>query len=148
MRSTRSEPLLLRNTMRITEGHLEEFKQAVRQAVGFVEAHGPQLMVQVFVDDEALLAYSFQLYPDSAAILTHWRMSDPYIREVMTHCTVERLEMYGEPDPTVTEATRPVATDGVERVTVPRDVGFLRTPQDTTGDGAPAATSGQIGARS
>lgn len=104
MRSTRSEPLLLRNTMRVTEGHLNEFKQAIDHAVEFVEQHGPQLMVQVFIDDEQLLAHSFQLYPDSAAILRHWSLSDPYIRDVMRHCTVERLEMYGEPDRTIGSA--------------------------------------------
>lgn len=128
MRSTRSEPLLLHNTMRISEGHLDEFKEAVRHAVEFVEQHGPQLMVQVFVDDEHLLAHSFQLYPDSAAIVAHWSLSDPYIRDVMNYCTVERLEMYGEPDQTVTGELRPVDPDGVARVTVPRHIGFLRSP--------------------
>ncbi|MQA15637.1 MAG: hypothetical protein GEV09_16165 [Pseudonocardiaceae bacterium] len=128
MRSTPSEPLLLHNTMRITEGRLDEFKRAVHRAVEFVEQHGPQIMVQVFIDDDQLLAHSFQLYPDSAAILRHWSLSDPYIQDVMKHCTVERLEMYGEPDQTVTRGLRPVATDGASRVTVPRHVGFLRSP--------------------
>lgn len=146
MRSTRSEPLLFRNTMRITEGHLDEFKQAIQQAVEFVEAHGPQLMVQVFIDDEALLAYSFQLYPDSAAILTHWSMSDPYIREVMRHCTVERLDIYGEPDQTVTQGLATVAPDDLVWNIVPRHIGFLQTPQVATHD-VGAAASGQTGAR-
>lgn len=126
MRSTASEPLLLHNTMRITAGHLDEFKDAVRQAVEFVEEHGPQLAVQVFIDDDRLLAHSFQLYPDSAAIRLHWQLSDPYIQEVMRHCTVERLEMYGEPDATVSEGMRPAVADQVERTVVPRHIGFLR----------------------
>lgn len=140
MRSTRSEPLLMRNTMRITAGHLDEFKRAVHRAVEFAEEHGPQLMVQVFIDDDQLLAHSFQLYPDSAAIVRHWSLSDPYIREVMQHCTVERLETYGEPDEAVTRAQPPVSTDGVTRITVPRHIGFLRTPQlaTSTQPGAPS----------
>lgn len=77
MRSTANEPLLLHNTMRIAHGHLDEFKEAVRHAVEFVEQHGPQLMVQVFVDDTQMVAHSFQRYPDSAAILRHWSLSDP-----------------------------------------------------------------------
>lgn len=93
MWSTPEEPLLLHNTMRITEGHLDAFREAVRRAVEFVERHGPQIMVQVFVDAEQLVAHSFQLYPDSAAIRAHGRLSDPYIPEVMRHCTVARLEM-------------------------------------------------------
>ncbi len=64
------------------DGHLDEFKEAVRHAVEFVEQHGPQLMGQVFVDDTQMVAHSFQLYPDSAAIPRPWRLSDPYIRDV------------------------------------------------------------------
>lgn len=127
MRSTPSEPLLLHNTMRITEGHLDEFRTAVRRAVEFVEQHGPQLMVQVFIDEERLLAHSFQLYPDSAAILTHWQLSDPYIQDVMAHCSVERLDLYGEPDAAVVDGLRPTSPDGVERSIVPRHIGFLRS---------------------
>ncbi|WP_280468874.1 hypothetical protein [Nocardia cyriacigeorgica] len=88
--------ILFHNTMRITDGHLEEFSAAVRRAVEFVEEHGPQLMVQVFLDEERGLAHSFQLYPDSEAVLAHWKLSDPYIQEVMAHCTVQSFETFGE----------------------------------------------------
>ena len=131
MRSTRRAPLLLHNTMRITEGHLEGFRHAVEKAVAFVEEHGPQLAVQVFIDDERLVAHSFQLYPDSAAIVRHWSLSDPYIREVMEHCTVERLEMYGEPeDDVVGDAFRPDVAGDVPRTVVPRLIGFVRSTGD------------------
>ncbi|MDD7939283.1 hypothetical protein PHK61_12740 [Actinomycetospora lutea] len=119
MRSTRHAPLLLHNTMRITEGHVAEFRAAVERAVAFVEEHGPQLAVQVFVDEEHLLAHSFQLYPDSAAIVRHWELSDPYIADVMEHCEVERLAMYGEPEQDVVGDFRP-------DVLVPRLIGFVR----------------------
>ncbi|GEM29839.1 hypothetical protein NN3_08460 [Nocardia neocaledoniensis NBRC 108232] len=88
--------ILFHNTMRITEGHLAEFTAAVSRAVAFVEEHGPQLMVQVFVDEERGLAHSFQLYGDSDAVLAHWEMSDPYIQDVMAHCTVESFATFGE----------------------------------------------------
>jgi hypothetical protein len=136
MRSTRHEPLLLHNTMRIAAGHLDEFRAAVAAAVVFVEQHGPQVMVQVFVDEPRLLAHSFQLYPDSDAILRHWELSDPYIRDVMAHCSVERLVMYGEPDERVTRRLPPVRTGGVERSTVPRHIGFLRAQGGTDATGA------------
>ena len=131
MRSTRHAPLLLHNTMRITEGHLEGFRSAVEKAVMFVEEHGPQLAVQVFIDDERLVAHSFQLYPDSSAIVRHWSLSDPYIREVMAHCTVERLEMYGEPEEDVVgDAFRPDVAGDVPRTVVPRLIGFVRSTGD------------------
>jgi hypothetical protein len=126
MRSTANAPLLLHNTMRISPGHLDEYRAAVRRAVEFVEEHGPQIMVQVFVDEERMEAHSFQLYPDSEAILTHWELSDPYIQEVMKHCTVELLEMYGEPDERVRAALAPVDTSAAPRRMVPRLIGFLR----------------------
>jgi hypothetical protein len=126
MRSTASSPLLLHNTMRIRPGHLEPYKAAVQRAVEFVEEHGPQIMVQVFIDEERLEAHSFQLYPDSDAILTHWKLSDPYIQDVMAHCTVERLEMFGEPDERVRSAMSPVDTSDVSQWTFPRLIGFLR----------------------
>jgi hypothetical protein len=126
MRSTANSPLLLHNTMRIRPGHLEQYKAAVQRAVEFVEEHGPQIMVQVFIDEERLEAHSFQLYPDSAAILAHWKLSDPYIQDVMQHCTVERLEMFGEPDERVRSAMSPVDTSDVSQRTFPRLIGFLR----------------------
>ena len=127
-RSTRHAPLLLHNTMRITPGHLGEFRRAVERAVEFVEEHGPQLAVQVFIDDSRLVAHSFQLYPDSAAIVRHWNLSDPYIADVMEHCEVERLEMYGEPEEDVVgDAFRPAVAGDVPRSVVPRLIGFVRS---------------------
>ncbi|MBF6169065.1 hypothetical protein IU486_30625 [Streptomyces gardneri] len=92
----RGMSILFHNTMRITEGHLEQFEAAVQRAVAFVEEHGPQLMVQVFLDEERGVAHSFQLYRDSEAVLAHWKMSDPYIKDVMAHCEVQSFETYGE----------------------------------------------------
>ncbi|UVS79596.1 hypothetical protein [Actinokineospora sp. UTMC 2448] len=89
--------LLFHNTMRIREGRLDEFQAAVVKAVDFVREHGPQLMVEVFIDAEAMVAHSFQLYADDESVLRHWELSDPYIREVMEHCTVERFEVFGHP---------------------------------------------------
>lgn len=133
MRSTTDEPILFHNTMRISDGHLDAFKQANRDAVEFVERHGPQLMVQVFVDEPNMLGHSFQLYPDSAAILTHWQLSDPYIQDVMRHCTVERLRIYGEPDDTVLRRLPTMAPDDLDWAIVPRHVGFVHLGPDGRG---------------
>lgn len=136
-RSGSGEHLLLKNTMRITEGHLEEFRAAIRRSVEFVEANGPQLMVQVFIDEEAMLAHSFQLYADSAAILRHWELSDHVISDVMRHCTVERLEMYGEPDRAVADGLRGAVADHVPHSTLARHIGYLRCPGRPIDDGRP-----------
>ncbi|WP_235883617.1 hypothetical protein [Saccharopolyspora elongata] len=112
--------------MQIADGHLEGFRLAVRQAVEFVEEHGPQLMVDVFIDEEHMVAYSYQLYRDSDAILTHWQMSDPYIRGVMEHCTVRQFDVYGQPDEAVLEGVRSMANEGIPLTINPRFVGFAR----------------------
>lgn len=121
---TPDEMLLFRNTMRITAGHLTDYKGAVREAVEFAEQHGPQLMVQTFIDEQQMLAYSYQLYRDSESVLVHWRLSDPYISKVMEHCTVENFDVYGQPSEEVMEGLNWL---GECLTTVkPRIVGFVR----------------------
>lgn len=114
------------NTMRVTAGELEGFRRSIESAVEFVEVNGPQLMVEIYVDEAQMRAYSFQLYPDSESIRAHWRMSDPYIREVMKHATVERLDVYGRPDEAVTEGIRAFSEGGVEVSVTPNFTGFNR----------------------
>jgi hypothetical protein len=127
-----SGAVLMHNTMKITEGHLEGFREAIRRAVAFVEEHGPQLMVRVFVDEPEMRAHSFQLYGDSEAIRTHWQLSDPYIAGVMEHCSVERLDLYGDPDDDVRAALAPGAAGPFPVSITPLFTGFLRL----TGTGA------------
>ncbi|MGH4030965.1 hypothetical protein ACQB60_18735 [Actinomycetota bacterium Odt1-20B] len=124
--ATGSRTILFRNTMRITDGHLDDFRDAIAQAVAFVEEHGPQLMVEVFIDEERMLAHSFQLYGDSDAIRTHWRLSDPYIREVMEHCTVQHFEVFGDPDDDIVAALRTPDGAPFPFGLTPRLTGFTR----------------------
>ncbi|MFF3289194.1 hypothetical protein [Streptomyces sp. NPDC003023] len=120
------ETLLFRNTMRITDGHLEGFREAIARAVDFAEQHGPQLMVQTFVDEERMLAHSFQLYRDSDAVRLHWKLADPYIQEVMEHCRVEHFEVFGEPDADVAAGLRSALGEHGALGFTPRAAGFDR----------------------
>ncbi|MEU9863607.1 hypothetical protein AB0D99_22305 [Streptomyces sp. NPDC047971] len=133
MTSQNSTILLFRNTMRITDGHLEGFREAIADAVAFAEQHGPQLMVETFVDEERMLAHSFQLYQDSDAVRTHWKLADPYIQEVMKHCRVERFEVFGEPDADVAAGVRSALGEQGAPTFHPRIAGFVRF---TPGPGA------------
>ncbi len=121
-----AESILLINTMQVEQGKLEGFKESVKSSLAFVQANGPQLMVEVYVDEENLRAYSVQFYGDSESILSHWRMSDPYIRDVMQHATVKRLDVYGRPNDAVMEGLRPFSEDGVVVTVTPRFAGFAR----------------------
>ncbi len=130
MTSNRLKPdemILFRNLMRISEGHLSAFRQAISEAVDSVEENGPQLMVQTFIDEQRMVAVSYQLYRDSEAILEHWRLSDPYIAKVMEHCEVAEFEIHGEPSAAVMEQMRPMIGDGRATLTT-RIAGFVRLP--------------------
>jgi hypothetical protein len=120
-----TDQILLRNVMKITEGRLDLFCEAVSEAVGFVEQHGPQLMVQTFIDREEMRATSFQLYRNSADMLRHWELSDPYIQKVSQHCEVERLELYGNPCEEVRAGISSFLKDGRGQIITPL-VGFAR----------------------
>lgn len=120
-----TEQLLFRNLMRITPGHLDDFRDAVARAIGFVEKHAPQLMVQTFIDEQAMQADSIQLYRNSNDVLSHWQMSDAHISDVSAHCTVERLEVYGNPSDAVAAGLAPFIADGRGFI-MPPLVGFSR----------------------
>ncbi|MBO8185238.1 hypothetical protein [Streptomyces spirodelae] len=125
--------LLFRNTMRITDGHLESFRDAIVRAVDFARQHGPQMMVETFVDEEQLLAHSFQVYRDSDAVRLHWKLADPYIQEVMEHCRVEHFEVFGEPDDDVAASLRSALGEQCPPTFSPRITGFVRFPAGSQG---------------
>lgn len=122
-----SEAILLVNTMDITPGHVAAFRDSVRASIEFVREHGPQLMVEVYVDENAMRAYSFQLHRNSESILEHWKLSDPHIHNVMQHTSVRRLDIYGQPSAEVMAGITPFADTGVSVTVTPHFAGFNRS---------------------
>lgn len=110
----------------ILPGKLEQFKDAIRKAVAFAEANGPQLVVETFVDDEAMRAHSLQIMPSSEAILEHWRIADPHIRDVMESCVMRRLDVYAQPSEEVMLGLLSLIEQGVPVTITPGFVGFRR----------------------
>jgi hypothetical protein len=121
-----SESILLINTMQIHPGELEDFKASVQRSIEFVETNGPQLLVEVYVNEENMQAYSVQFYSDSESMLFHWQISDPYIHDVMQHSAVKRLDIYGQPNHAVMEGIRSFARNGITVSITPHFVGFHR----------------------
>ncbi|MDA2803116.1 hypothetical protein [Nocardiopsis suaedae] len=122
MTDTHDDVVLFHNTMRIHDGHLEGFRRAVARALDFVREHGPQLMVEVFIDEERMLAHSFQLHTGSDSIRAHMAMSDPFIRGVMEHCEVADFRVYGD----VEDGIAALLPEGA--TVLPRFTGFTRMP--------------------
>ncbi len=121
-----SGPIIFVTTMRIEEGALEDFKEAARRSTEFLEAEGPQLMAQVFIEEEELRAHGLQVHRDSASILAHWQLADPYMREVMQHVTTTRVDIYGVPSEAVMEGMRRLSSQGAIVTATPRFAGFSR----------------------
>lgn len=113
------EQILFRNVMKITEGSLEPFREAG------VERNGPQLMVQTFIDEQEMRAVSFQLYRNCEDVLRHWEISDPHIRAVSKHCSVEKFEIYGNPSDEVAAGLSQFFGDGRGHIMKPL-AGFTR----------------------
>lgn len=110
----------------IRPGKLERFKQALRKAVAFAESQGPQLAVDTYIDEDSMRASSLQIMPSSEAVLAHWKMADPYIREVMESCIMRRLDVYGEPNEEVMLGLLSLVEQGVPVTVTPAFVGFSR----------------------
>jgi|GEM_PF-1008281 len=123
-----SVPIIFITTFQIENGALEKFKEAARKSTEFLETNGPQLMVEVCIDENEMRAHGIQVHRDSESILTHWQMSDPYMRDVMQYITTTRVDIYGQPNEDVLEGMRQrTSQDSVISVT-PGFVGFTRLP--------------------
>lgn len=121
-----SEQIMQLTTFEIENGKLEAFKESIEKAVSFAEENGPQLMVEVYIDEENMRAHSCQIQPDSESILSHWEMSDPYIDDVMQSCTLKRLDIYGQPNDTVMEGMSRSSEDGAIMTVTPHFTGYNR----------------------
>lgn len=87
----------------------------------------PQLMVEVFIDDERLIGHSFQLHTGSESIRRHMAMSDPYIKDVMEHCEVAGFRVYGSVDADILA----LLPEGA--AVLPRSTGVTRFPAEAAG---------------
>ncbi|PLP60670.1 hypothetical protein CYK37_05990 [Mesorhizobium loti] len=121
-----SQRIIQLSSFDIRPGKLEQFKEAIRKAVAFAEAQGPQLVVETFIDEDSLRAHSLQVMPSSEAILAHWKIADPHIREVMESCIMRRLDVYGEPNEEVMLGLLSLIEQGIPVTVTPAFVGFRR----------------------
>ncbi|MCE8014361.1 hypothetical protein HOP54_06200 [Halomonas daqingensis] len=121
-----SEIILQITTFSIHHGQLERFKESIEKAVEFARRNGPQLLVEVYIDEDRMRAKSIQIQRDSEAILAHWKISDPYIQDVMKSCTLLHIDMYGDPNQEVLDGMKPLLRDGVTMNVMSGFVGFGR----------------------
>lgn len=122
-------PIIFITTFLIEEGSLDKFKEAVRKSTNFLQANGPQLLVEVCIDEKEMRAHGIQVHRDSESILSHWQLADPYMRDVMQYITTTRVEIYGQPNEAVIEGMSRLSSEGAVITVTPRFVGFSRLPE-------------------
>lgn len=117
-------------TAQIQNGALEKVKEAARKSLDFIEANGPQLLAEVCIDEEDLCFHGIQVHRDSASILTHWQLADPYMRDVMQYITTTRVDIYGQPSEDVMAGMQRLSSQGVVLSVTSRFAGFSRFPSN------------------
>lgn len=120
-----SEHIMQLSTFEINQSELEAFKSSIEKSVTFAEENGPQLLVEVYIDEENMRAHSCQIQPDSESMLAHWELSESYIDDVMQHCTAKRVDIYGQPNDEVTEGIEELAEE-IPMTLTPHFTGFSR----------------------
>ncbi len=110
----------------IESGALEKCKDAFRKSIDFLETNGPQLMLEVYIDENEMRAYGLQVHRDSDSILAHWQLADPYMRDVMQYLTTTPVDIYGQPNEAVMEGMRRLSSQGAVLSVTPRFAGFIR----------------------
>lgn len=123
-----SGPIIFITTSQIENGTLEKCKEAFRKSVDFLKANGPQLMAEVCIDEKELRAHTIQVHRNSESILAHWKLADPYMRDVMQYLTTTRVEFYGQPNDVVMEGMKQLSSQGAVISVTPEFVGFIRLP--------------------
>ena len=123
-----SGPIVFITTNQIESGALEKCKDAFRKSNDFLETNGPQLMLEVYINENEMRAYGLQIHRDSESILTHWQLADPYMRDVMQYLTTMRVDIYGQPNEAVMEGMRRLSSQGAILSVTPQFVGFSRLP--------------------
>lgn len=128
-----AEPIVFLTTFEIHEGKLDAYKEGVTKSMEFIETNGPQVMAGVYLDEASLRAHGFQVHRDSESILTHFRLADQYMKDVMQHVTTKRVDIYGQPNEAVMQAMQKIVGQGVVLTVTPRFAGFERFPAAAAG---------------
>jgi hypothetical protein len=123
-----STRLVLLTTLKIHAGRLDAFKASVLNAIEFANAHGPQLLVAVSVNEQNMHAYTCEIQPNPENLAEHWRIAEPQMSELMNHCTLLRLEVHGTPSAWVRQRLLQLAEHGVALTIRPQLTGFQRLP--------------------
>ena len=92
-----SSEILLDVDLKINDGELEAFKEAVGRLVPFVEATEPRvLFYKFYLDESGGIARSVHIYADLAALKFHTEIAAPWFHAVLQHASLIKIEALGD----------------------------------------------------
>lgn len=127
-----AEPIVYIDRSEILDGKLEGLKVAIKELVGFVDAHEPQLIsYSFFLDEEAARMIVVAVHPDSASLEFHMEIAGAEFRKLSGFIRLTTIEVYGRPSDKALKQLRQKAemlgTGGSVVVREPQ-AGFARFP--------------------
>ena len=124
-----SDPIVYISHNRVKEGRLDDFRRFDREGVKLIEANRPGTLVHLAYTNEAGTEVTMiHLFPDAAALDRHMLGAGDRTKGAYEFIEPIRLEIYGEPSPTVAEAIQKLAGSGIPLSQNPHRLGGYIRP--------------------
>ncbi|HYU56651.1 MAG TPA: hypothetical protein VEO00_01205 [Actinomycetota bacterium] len=135
-RLSQSDTVVYIDRSDVLEGTFEELKAGIRELVGFVETHEPQLIAYGFyVDEQAGQMTVVAVHPDSASLEFHIDVAGSGFSKLADLIKLRAIEVYGRLSDRALELLQQKAAmlgDDGSVVVHERYAGFSRLPSATT----------------
>jgi hypothetical protein len=123
-------PLIYIDRSDIRPGGIDELRLAVSDLVEFIEEREPRLLSYAFhIDPQRSTMAVVAVHPDRASLQLHLDIGGTRFRKVGEYIELRRIEVYGDPGPTIVDMleqkARMLGRDA-HVVVLPRSVGFER----------------------
>ncbi len=102
-----SQPIVYIDKSEIREGKFEEIKRSIKDLVGFVEEHIPQLIYySFFFNKERTQMTVVAIHPDSESLKYHMDVGKEEFRKFADLLDLLKIEVYGDISDSVYERLR------------------------------------------
>src|SRR5688572_8036212 len=98
------EPFIFIGTHRLKQGKREAYETFVKDFVGFIEQHEPQLtLFKFYLDEDAEHVTVVQVHPNAESMGVHMQIASEHIQDAYSDFLEETvsIQIFGEPTPPV-----------------------------------------------
>ncbi len=90
------------DSSQILAGKLDKVKVLIQELAEFVEANEPSVVAyEIYVEESGESMSVFQIHEDSASLERHMEIGMPLFLKFQDSINLERIDVYGEPSPTL-----------------------------------------------